>query len=634
MKPAHPTEHAPATRGNALIWGWSGPHGAAGAPAATMLTNMERGPRAGVAAAMESLEHAACAGFGARLGRDGDVLIAIAGTPDYRGERCAAGRVARLASDYRKRGDGVLTDLRGPFALAIAGPGRALLLAVDRLGIMPLFYAVAGETIVFGSRSDSVAAHPAVDPELDPQALLHYLYFHCVPAPKAIFSGQRRLLPAECVRFDAGRPHNRRYWTLAYQEHAQPLEPLRQALTATLEQSVARAAYDRASAAFLSGGLDSSTVAGYLARARGGPADAYSIGFDAPGYDEMHYARVAVEHFGLHGHEYYVTPEDVVGAIPRIAGACDQPFGNASIVAAYHCARVAAADGIDTMLAGDGGDELFGGNARYAKQQVFELYGRLPEPLRGGLIEPALAALHAERWPLLRKAASYLAQAKIPLPHRLEYYNLLEHEGIDRVLAAKLVTKVDRDGPITALCETWNAAPCANTLNRMLHLDLKFTLADNDLYKVNTACALAGVDVRYPMLDESVVELAARIPPAHKIRRLRLRAFYKDTLHGFLPAEILRKSKHGFGLPFGLWLSQHKALQTLAGDSLASLRRRDIVDPAYLDLLGARHRDQHAVYYGVMIWVLMMLEQWLQAHETRAHTTPVEGAPVPRHAPA
>jgi len=602
---------APAT---ACLWGWAGRRPGDAAPASDVLAHMARGPRAGTAPALVGTAQAAIAGAGARLGRDGDLLVALAGTPPYRGEDAGQGVVESLARDFRAGGERILTDLRGPFALAIAGPGQDLLLAVDRLGIMPLFYAAAGETVLFGSRCDSIAAHPDSVAELDPQALLEYLYFHCIPAPRAIYRGQIRLRPGEMVRFRAGRIRAQRYWTLEYEEGAQPAGPLLEALPPLIEQAVARSAQDAATGAFLSGGLDSSTVAGYLARLRREPADAYSIGFDAQGYDEMHYARAAVAHFGLRGHEYYVTPDDVVATIPRVAGACDQPFGNASIVAAYHCARIAAADGIGTMLAGDGGDELFGGNARYARQQVFELYARLPALLRSGLLEPTLSALRAERWPLLCKAASYIAQARIPLPERLEAYNLLEHEGIERVLDPALLAAVDRQGPADTLRAAWQAAPCRDALNRMLHLDLKFTLADNDLVKVNTACAMAGVNVRYPMLDEDLMAFAARVPPALKIRNLRLRWFYKEALRDFLPAETLRKSKQGFGLPFGLWLRQHRPLQELAGDSLASLRRRGLVSAAYIDGLTARHRDEHAVYYGVMIWVLVMLEQWLQAH--------------------
>jgi asparagine synthase (glutamine-hydrolysing) len=147
----------------------------------------------------------------------------------------------------------------------------------------------------------------------------------------------------------------------------------------------------------------------------------------------------------------------------------------------------------------------------------------------------------------------------------------------------------------------------------MLHLDLKNTLADNDLRKVNRMCEMAGTAVGYPLLDDEMVEFSGRVPTDLKIKGANLRYFFKDSLKDFLPPEIIKKSKHGFGLPFGLWLKQHGALRELVGDSLQSLRRRQCLNPRYIDALLNERHNEHAVYYGVMIWVLVMLEQWLQS---------------------
>jgi asparagine synthase (glutamine-hydrolysing) len=367
--------------------------------------------------------------------------------------------------------------------------------------------------------------------------------------------------------------------------------------------------------AFLSGGTDSSTVSGLLTQVLGKPAETYSIGFGAEGFDETEYARIASRHFGTHHHEYYVTPDDVVKAIPIIAAAYDEPFGNASAVPTYLCAKRAREDGIDVMLAGDGGDEVFGGNARYAKQKIFEIYGRIPELLRHTVIEPlAFGAPGLSALMPFRKLQSYINQAKIPLPDRLESYNFLHLNPLASIFDPDFLGQIDEDACLAVMREPYARTDARSPINRMMHLDLKQTLADNDLRKVNRMCELAGVEVRYPLLDEEVMAFSAQLPENWKVKGLQLRYFFKEALRDFLPPEIIAKSKHGFGLPFGLWMEHHKPLQDMAYDSLQAFRSRGYVQPAYIDNLIDQHRSGHASYYGVMIWVIMMLEQWLATH--------------------
>ena len=148
----------------------------------------------------------------------------------------------------------------------------------------------------------------------------------------------------------------------------------------------------------------------------------------------------------------------------------------------------------------------------------------------------------------------------------------------------------------------------------MLALDLKFTLADNDLPKVTRTCDIAGIDVAFPLLHESVVDFSAALPPDFKLRGTRLRYFFKEALRDFLPGEIITKEKHGFGLPAGLWLRDYRPLRELAGDSLAGLRKRKVFRDDLLDALMSKWLREHPGYYGTMVWVLMMLELWFQKH--------------------
>jgi len=333
----------------------------------------------------------------------------------------------------------------------------------------------------------------------------------------------------------------------------------------------------------------------------------------------MEYARIAARHFRTDHHEYYVTPADVVAAAPLVAQAYDQPFGNASAVPTYYCARMAQADGITRLLGGDGGDELFGGNERYAKQFQFSLYDRVPSPLRSWAIEPMLLGMPGlQRVPLLRKARSYVEQAKIPMPRRYESYNLLERLGTANVFDARFLEGVDLDQPRALQQAAYDGTRAQSLINRMLALDMRFTLADNDLPKVTRMCDVAGVDVAFPLLHDDVVAFAGALAPSLKLRGTTLRYFFKEALRGFLPDEIIRKKKHGFGLPIGVWLQSHAPLRDLAGDALGTLRKRRIVREEMLDSLLTTRLSSHAGYYGTLVWILMMLELWFQHHVDRA----------------
>jgi asparagine synthase (glutamine-hydrolysing) len=205
-------------------------------------------------------------------------------------------------------------------------------------------------------------------------------------------------------------------------------------------------------------------------------------------------------------------------------------------------------------------------------------------------------------------------QASIPLPDRFENWNVIYREGRPRLLDEEFADSVDLEAPLQLMRDVWDSAPTRNLLERMLWYDWKFTLADNDLRKVGTMCELAGVRVSYPMLHSDVIALSTRVPSSLKMKRLELRTFYKRAMRGFLPDEILNKSKHGFGLPFGQWLKTDPALADLIYSLLSDLKKRRIVSARFLTELVDDHRAGHASYYGYAIWDLAMLEAWLCHH--------------------
>ena len=553
---------------------------------------------------------------------DGALVLALSGHPRWRhanihlADPRAVGHA--FIAEYRKTGPEALQGLTGDFALALldTDSGQALL-AIDRIGIRNLIWQQTGDSLVFASTADALVAHPSVRREIDHQGIYNFVYFHMIPGPATAFRGQTRLIPGNMLQFSRGQASVQPYWQMRFDED-QPasVTHFKPAFLAALREGVATAADSGQCGAFLSGGTDSSTVAGLLGDATGKPARTYSIGFDAKGFDEMEYARLASRHFKTEHHEYYVTPEDVVHALPAIADIYDQPFGNASAIPTYFCARLARQDGITRLLGGDGGDELFGGNARYAKQYQLSLYEKIPVALRRALIEAvAFKIPGGQRLPLIRKARSYIEQASVPMPARYETYNLLERLGTANVFTADFLASIDPAHPHALMKETYDAAQAESLINRMLALDIKFTLADNDLPKVTRMCELAGVDITFPLLGEPVVDFSATLPPALKLKGTKLRYFFKEALRDFLPNEIITKTKHGFGLPVGTWLLSHAPLRDLAGDSLQSLKARGIVRPDFIDSLFGEHLQSHAVYYGTMIWILMMLELWFEKRE-------------------
>jgi len=518
-----------------------------------------------------------------------------------------------------ERGEGevaaVLREWRGPFAVGLrTADGKQALLAVDGFAIRSACWTLCNGELRFAERADELAG---VEADLDAQAVSDYIYFHCIPSPRTIFRDVYRLPPGHYLWFDRGTVRIAQYWRPAFRPQrlaSADFGALRDEFRRILEESTRDAMSDGPPACFLSGGTDSSTVAGMLAKATGGPPLTFSIGFEAQGYDEMAYARIAARHFGTTHHEYYVTPGDLVRSIGEVARWHDQPFGNSSALPAYYCARHAREHGVTHLLAGDGGDELFGGNSRYAMQRVFGWYAAVPGVLRRGLLEPVFDRSPLGALPLLRKGRGYIRQARTPMPDRLESYNLLLRLGMADVLTHGFLARVDSEAPAALQRDVWAQGDASDDLNRNLAFDWRFTLAESDIPKVRGATEMAGVGVAYPLLDPRLVDFSLTLPTAYKLRGLKLRWFFKEALRGFLPDAILTKKKHGFGLPFGVWAHTDAALKALASDSLASFSRRGLVRPDFIRALFEQHLPAHPGYYGEMVWILMMLEQWLQQH--------------------
>ncbi|MCM8595616.1 asparagine synthetase B [Accumulibacter sp.] len=560
---------------------------------------------------------------GEDVAREGELLCALIGSPRIAGDDlpetggpvASAGQIIEI---WRMRGPDLTARLHGSYALAIVDARRACAyLAVDRFAIETLCYRSDGRTLSFSDRADCVDGRSG---EFDRQAIFDYLYFHMIPAPRTVFREVRRLPAAHAVLVDRHGTHEQRHWPLEFVESRRPrFADAREQFRELIRDSVIEAtAGDQRVGAFLSGGTDSSTVAGMLCQVSGTAAPAFSIGFAAEGYDEMAYARLAAKHFGCRHHEYYVTPDDLVTSIPAVAAHHDQPFGNSSALPAYYCAKMASDEGCTRILAGDGGDELFGGNSRYAMQRFFDFYHALPAGLRR-VIEPACAdGSPIRRIPLLRQASGYVRHSRIPMPDRLQSYNLLMQLAPAKVLEPEFLAAVDQIEPVEHMRSTWNVCQASSLINRMLAYDWRYTLADSDLPKIRGAAQMAGIPVAYPLLSDRLTDFSMSLPPDWKLRRFKLRWFFKEALRGFLPEAIITKQKKGFGLPFGVWTARTPALRELAADSLNQLAGRGIVRADFVATLIDEHLRAHPGYYGEMIWILTILEQWFRAQESAA----------------
>ncbi len=542
-----------------------------------------------------------------------DVLLLNAGNGEFNTS------AEKIVKSYQQKGESFLELNPAEQALIIIDQGqKKLLLATDPIGLTHLYYAKTEKGLVFGTSADSVLVHPEVKSDISAQSVYDYVYYHHCPSPHTIYQQVKKLEGGQVLIYQDGKIQIKNYWIPDFQETmSRSASEMGEELKQKLIDSVAQLSVgEDETGAFLSGGLDSSSVAGALAKVYPNKAKTFSMGFPVDGYDEIEYANLAVKQFNTQQHEYYLTPEDTVKAIPEIAAYYDEPFGNSSALAAYYCAKVAKDNGISVILGGDGGDEIFAGNERYEQQLVFDYYKKVPGIVSQGM-EGVLNHLpdFLARQKLFFKAKRYIDQAKTPLPDRLQDYNFLHrHAGTD-IFQADFLQQINSERPLDILRESYHRPEQASTLNRMLYMDWKTTLHDNDLVKVNKMCEMAGVVVRYPLLSQEIIDLSCQIPSSEKLQARALRKFYKQAMADFLPEKIINKPKHGFGLPFGVWLKDHQPLKELAYDSINSLKKRPYFKSDFLDHTIKMHQSIHAAYYGELIWILMMLELWFQGKD-------------------
>jgi len=516
-----------------------------------------------------------------------------------------------LPSLLRGGGKDWYGKIAGFFALVVYDrQSQALSLISDHIGSLPLYYSSEPYQLLITDSLDLLCSQKRVS--LSHQALFQYCYHHTIPAPHTAYVGVAKTEAGAELSFPSvGEPISIQLYSPSYTPFEGPLSELRSLCRSEVEDAVERNVSGNVGA-FLSGGLDSSTVTGFLAKAQSS-ARTFSVGFNAEGYDETEYARLAAKHFQTIHDEAYLQPEDLDANFARVAQFFSEPFGNSSALAVFFCALQAKRANVDVMLAGDGGDEIFAGNERYRKQMIFEPWRRLPMPFRSA--GHILAGTVLQNIPLFRKVSSYINQAEIPLPDRLDGYNFLRRFDIHEVFTQDFLQDVDLSEPAQAKRERYFSCESTVAVDRMMFLDWKYTLADNDLVKVSRMCRLAGIEVRFPLLEKELVDFSCRIPAHIKLPGHRLRGFFKDCFSDFLPRETLTKSKHGFGLPFGTWMRENDSLRKAMLTSMAELKGGGIFQPQFIDRAIRKYQAGHAAYYGELLWIMMVLEHWLRSRK-------------------
>ena len=563
---------------------------------------------------------------GARLVVQGQpVVLMVHGTLFSHGFNRSAGEGAAgtLLRSYLDKGIGAVHDVRGDFSAAVwDGRSHELFLITDRFRVHPLFYYEGDGRLIYASRMKSLLAAPfPLQRSINPYALVDVMAFSAITADRTVFREVKKLPPGHLLVWRDRAVSIRQYWDVDFlNPYPSPESVLKEQLKAEFDEAIAarlEADAGQKIGAFLSGGIDSSTVTGVMTRLTKGPVPCFSIGFAEQRFNEMEYARIAARHFGSEHHEYYVTPQDTYDAIPKLLDSFDEPFANASAIPTYFCAKMAVEHGVDAMYAGDGGDELFAGNERYSSQRIFDYYTSLPRVLRDWAVKPAVTALaDMTGLNLFVLGKKYIRRASIPLPDRLYSYGLFNVLPIGDLLEGDVVHALGAGyDPYTPTRNQYFKARASTDLDRFLYVDLKITISDNDLFKVTRMTQAAGVAVRFPFLDHKLAEFAGRVPAKIKMPARELRVFFKNAYSDLLPQSILTKTKHGFGLPIPVWLRTDKGLNEMMHELVLGARtvQRGMFKKKALEDLVAQHREEAGSFYGDILWNVMVWELWLRS---------------------
>ena len=517
---------------------------------------------------------------------------------------------------YEQYGADCPKHLRGMFAFAIWDERTGeLFLARDRVGKKPLLYSNTNGAFVFGSEFAALLKHPSVGREVDREAIHNYLTFMCVPAPLTAYRDIRKLEPGHSLRLTRdGEIITERYWQPDFARKAKlteeeagerVMEALRDAVRVRLMSEVPLGA-------FLSGGIDSSTVVALMSEVSATPVKTFSIGFEEQDFSELHHARRVAEHVGAEHHEFIVRP-DAMEVLPTLIEHYGEPYADSSAIPTYYVARETRRH-VTVALNGDGGDEGFAGYERYAAMRLSERYRKLPGLLREGFIKQAVGLLPSSelKRSRVRDLKRFLRAASLPPVERyLRWVSVLDKQAKTHLYTDDFLRETAADDPARWLAPWFARANGAGVVDAALLADTMTYLPNDLLVKVDIASMAVSLEARSPFLDHHVIELAASLPEGLKLRGLTTKYLLKKTLTKLLPSENLKRGKMGFGVPVGHWFRGD--MQGFLRENLLSEKasRRGYFKPEAVSRMVEEHtrggRD-----HTHQLWTLLMLELWFK----------------------
>ena len=535
------------------------------------------------------------------------------------GHRFATGSDSEaLLHGYAQWGDEVVQRLNGMYGFALwDARRRRLLIGRDRLGVKPLYVYRDARRLAFASEAKALLGLPGVRAEIEPGALFSYLNLGYVAAPLSMFKGISKLPPATLLSVEDGRHSERRYWSIPQTTEQgiaeeQWIERVRQRIDDSVRMQMVS---DVPIGAFLSGGVDSSSVVGVMASHSPRPIRTYAIGFEGAGaeayYNELPYARRVAELFGTEHREILVRP-DTAALLPRLLWHMDEPVSDSAFVTTYLVSEFARRE-VTVILSGVGGDELFGGYRRYLGEHYRARFERLPAWMRRTVAAAGRRLPSDRHTPLLnfsRLAKGFLETASLPFEERYRSYVEVfpQHEAA-RLLRADGLARPDR------IAEAFLNAGGEDGLNRMLAVDAQTQLPDDLLLLTDKMSMATSLECRVPLLDHELVELAARMPQEVKVRGGRLKHAMKQAMSDLLPPDILERKKRGFGTPMGAWLKGELAPLMHGLLSEESVAARGLFQPAAVRELIAQHQanridgtDRLLALMNLEIWARLFLE--------------------------
>lgn len=513
---------------------------------------------------------------------------------------------------YEEFGVQCLNHFIGMFAFAVWDSAiQRLFLARDRLGIKPLYYWASTKSIAFGSELKAILAHPAVPREMDFSALDSFLSFEYIPAPYTIFKDIYKLPAGHWLLLDSDGLRIEQYWDVPALETPSTIEDCTEQLIELIDDAVRmRLVSDVPLGAFLSGGIDSSTIVASMSRASSDAVRTFSIGFDDATYNELPSARLVAQAFETR-HEEEILQPDIVALIHELVGKLDEPFADFSIFPTFLVSKLARAS-VKVVLSGDGGDEIFGGYDTYVAQNWDRVYQVLPRLVRHRMLPAVMDRLppRPEKKGVINKAKRFVEGAALPESLMHARWMMFMSEADKAALyQPELMTTLNGWAASSILEAHFEKAKQFDALACQQYVDLKTYLVDDILTKVDRMSMAVSLEARVPLLDHRVVEFALNLPPEMKLRHGQTKVILRQAMAKRLPAEVLEKPKQGFSIPIKHWL--RGPLQPLMVDLLSpdTVKRRGYFKSETIERWVTDHLNQRA-NHSHRLWALMVFELW------------------------